>query len=290
MSGKRPTQARRKRDRELTAKSSWIARAQRARAGALLGFMGLVCLLALAVPSARSVVLTGSGFSANVSATVTPNRLPQHGSTPVTLAVKGTVAPTSGDSSSAPTALEVDLDRQLTVRSAGVPVCTLKRLHAENLHANDLGGLENYSPANMRALCGDALVGRGTVHSTVQFPDQQPFPMRVAAYLFNAHIPGSSARILIYQETKGGPGGRYVALAHSGPHELQTQLNGGGGGYATVTAFEFRFGKTWRHKGQQISYLSGRCSAGTWSNRVALTLSNGQQQSGAISQHCARSN
>lgn len=246
----------------------------------------VVGLLALAVSPVWGTVLTGPGFNADVSATVTPDRLPQHGSAPVSLAIKGSITPTSNALPSASDTLDVNLDRQLAVRSAGVPVCTLQRLHAEKLQAGNLHGLEIYTPHNMRTLCGDALVGHGAVRFTIP-TDQNPIQVRTAVYLFNAHIRGSSARVLVYQEGFWNDAleWRDVALAQGGTHGVQILF---GGGYKSASSFEFHFGKTWMHKGRRIGYLSGRCVTGTLSSHVVLTLLNGEKQSGAISQRCTR--
>lgn len=233
--------------------------------------LSLVGVLALAVPHARGVPITGPGFSADVSATVTPNRLPQHGAAPVDLAVAGTIAAgPAGASAPLLSTLDLILDRQIGIETTGLPTCTFS-------------DVTHTYPKQARKRCGKALIGSGTVTDQVMYPDAPPFDLHDTVLFFNAPAKGVAPQILMYWYIPP-PLGPATALSRTaGDPSLQFQFNGGVG---VTTAFRFHFGKTWTHKGQKFSYLSGRCANGKLSNRMVLTLRNGQKQSGTVPEHC----
>jgi hypothetical protein len=238
--------------------------------------MGIALLMAsfglVGTGGAQGVVLTGPGFSADVSATVTPTRLPKQGSAPVTLAVAGTIAPAADGSFPQLKAVEVRLDRQLQLTTTGLATCT----------PSDLLG---HALAQARQQCRAALVGGGSVTTQVQYPDTAPFDLRSPVLFFN----GATSHLLMYASVPPpvGPAAT-VASGSARGRVLEVPVSSAAGGAGMPVAFRFRFGKTWTYHGQKQSYLSGSCAGGALSNRVTLTFRDGPRLSGAIPARCGR--
>lgn len=237
----------------------------------LAGVLAFVGLLASGCPGARSAVIAGNGFSAQVSATVTPTRLPRQGSAPVTLAVEGTIAPAADGSSHQLKAVEMRLDRQLQITTTGLPTCA----------PSDLRG---HALAQARQKCKAALVGSGSVTTQVQYPEAAPFDLHSPVLFFN----GAASRLLMYAFVPPplGPAGVVASGVARGRLLEVPDVSSAAGGAGVPIAFRFRFGKTWTHQGQKRGYLSGRCAGGALSNRITLTFRGGTRLSGAAPARC----
>jgi hypothetical protein len=235
--------------------------------GRLMGIALLLAIGLVGTGSAQGVVLTGPGFSADVSATVTPTRLPRQGSAPVTLALEGTITPAADGGIPQLKAVEVRLDRQLRITTTGLATCTPRALLGHAL-------------AQARQKCKAALIGSGAVTTQVQYPEAAPFDLRSPVLLFNR----AASRLLKYAFVPPplGPA-TVVGSGTAKGRVLEIPLSIGAG---TPVAFRFRFGKTWTHHGQKFSYLSGRCATGTLRNQITLTLSGRDTISGALPERC----
>jgi hypothetical protein len=234
-------------------------------AGVAVTLMALFGMLALAVSNAQGVVLSGSGLSADVRATITPTGSPTHGRTPMALAVEGTVNPAADGSASLLTAVALRLDRHLQATTAGLATCT-----------SDLTGIY---PAQARKRCGDAQVGSGSVTTAYTFaPEVPPMVLSEPVLFFNA---AGRSRLLMYRYTPEPLGPASTAATAQG---FRIPLGQGGG---LPKAFRVRFGKTWTDHGERRSYLSGRCDGGVLSTRVTLTFRSGTL-TGSLPTPCTR--
>jgi hypothetical protein len=221
------------------------------------GIPAAVVALAVALVGASSVQaiqIGGGAQSAEVTAEVTPDRLPRGGFAPVGLIVRGTI--NAADAGALDT-IELRLDRQL---------------HA----IADVRGLSTCAPGQVRSVplaqaqrrCGKALIGSGKMHKEF-FPDSEiQFSLRQTVLLFNAG-PG---RVVVYTfEPRVGtfvPAAPVTSGAVTG-RSIQLRFLRAAGG--VTTSFHFRIGRTWRDRGRQRSYLVGRC-AGRFANRLTLRL------------------
>lgn len=231
--------------------------------------VAMLVLGLLGAASAGGAVIAGPGFSADVSATVEPNRLPAQGSAPITLAAEGTLSST--DPSGLPPSLrtvDLSLDRQLGVDTEGLPTCQSRDVLGRAL-------------AQARQQCTAALVGSGMVTTHVRYPDRAPFDLHSPVLFFN----GAASRLLMYAYVPPPVGpAAIVASGSARGRVLEIPLPAGAG---VPVAFQFRLGKTWRYKGQTHSYLSGRCTTGTLRNRITLELDSGKVAA-TVPQRCTK--
>lgn len=229
--------------------------------------MGIALLMAIGIAgmgAAEGAVITGPGFSADVSAIITLTHLPRHSSAPVTLTVEGTITPAADGSSHQLKAVEVRLARQLQITTTGLATCTL----------SDLLG---HALAQARQRCGKALIGTGSLDVENTYPDAPPESYSQRFLLFNA----TASKLLVYAYLREATA-TIVARGTASKGTLQMSLPELGG----TTGFRFHIGRTWRDGGQKRSYLSGRCAGGALSNRVTLTFRGGPRLSGAVPAHC----
>ncbi len=213
----------------------------------------------IAAGSTGAITVTKPDLTATVTATVSPTRLPAQGGAPVTLTVAGTFTRPDPTVPSPLRSMSFLLDRQLAVDTRGLPICPL-------------GKLNNGAPVSYaRKVCGQALIGSGTVDQAFRFPEGSPIP------------PSERHSGVLFFNGKGGVLMFSYAL-HPAPGEVPSIVSIGSGrrldirmspGLGSTVSFRFRLGRTWHDEGEQHSYLSGRCSSGTLSNQVTLAFADG---------------
>lgn len=246
------------------------AAGNRIRAGAFLAMVALLTGL-IAAGSSGATAVQAPDFTATVTATVKPTRLPAEGTAPVTLALDGHVThsdrATCGGSCEHLRVIELRLDRQIDVDTEGLPTCVV----------SDVKG---FYPSQARRKCGRALIGSGETSETTQFPEQAPFTVSTEQLFFNA-----------------GNGGKVVMYTYSPQYELSSaglvgtirdlKLRPNSGGSQAEVSFHFTFGKIWRYKGKRHSYLNGSCTTGSFKNAITLELDSGSV-SETVPQRCTK--
>ena len=227
---------------------------------------------------AYAATVSKPGFSATVTAGVTPKRLSKKGGTPVKLAIAGSITRQSYFESPRLDSFDIALDPQLTVDATGLPVCT-----------DEVSFREDVEPAEAMRECGSALVGRGSYRETFPVPEAFPpsYTTDYTTLFFNAEDKGRPA-VLLYtfaNVQRGELPRSQAATVGTGQHLHFEAFDEAS--YATETLFRFALGKTWQYRGTRHSYLSGTCSKGRLKNRILLTV-DGQATSSAAPVRCAR--
>lgn len=213
----------------------------------------------IAAGSTGAVTVSKPDITATVTASVAPTRLPAQGGAPVTLTVAGTFTRPDPTVPSPLRSMSFLLDRQLTVTTAGLPVCPL-------------GKLNNGAPVTYaRKVCGPALIGSGTADETVRFPEGSPIPpyeRHFGSLLFN----GQRGVLMFIYNLHPAPGEFPSIVSIGSGRRLSIRM---GAGLGSTSSFRFRLGRTWHDDGKRHSYLSGRCKSGTLSNQVTLSFADG---------------
>lgn len=220
--------------------------------------------------SVEGVTVSRPDMEATVTASVAPTHLPARGGAPVTLTVAGSISRPDESVPSPLHAISLLLDRQLTVRTAGLPICTVN--------------LPGAPPAYMRKRCGKALVGSGTADETLTYPEGSGIP------------PSDRHSDLLFFNSRRGVQ-MYIYLPHPAPGQVRSSMvsvGSGrrlrirmGAGLGSTTSFRFHLGRTWYEDGKRYSYLNGRCATGTLNTQVSLSFTDGEV-SEAEPQDCTR--
>ncbi|HKI66455.1 MAG TPA: hypothetical protein VJ989_04235 [Solirubrobacterales bacterium] len=189
--------------------------------------------------------------------------LPKHRFEAFKHTIFGTIKTTDGTHPSAFRELDLNIDKDVKINTKGFPVCRPDQLEARDTKA-------------ARRVCGKAIVGNGSAHAEIAFPEQAPIKVLSPLLIFNG----------------GESGGKITLLAHTfitvpAPAAIVTrvtvQRQGTGvhaiakipviaGGSGSAVDFKFTLGKTYRYKRRQVGYFEARCPDGVFKVRSRRAL------------------
>jgi hypothetical protein len=192
----------------------------------------------------------------SATATLQPRELPGRGSAPVFLTSVTRVGTRDGSTPPTLQTLLFLLDKNGTLDTRGLPVCTTDRL-------------EGTTPAEARRRCAGALVGKGTAKVLVTMPGRSPFVVASPLSFFNGPPAGGRPTLIAHgYETVPAPktllvpiaierisGGRYGFRAEVQVPEIA-------GGYGAPILAEATIGAVRRRGGREVGYINARCSGG----------------------------
>jgi hypothetical protein len=198
---------------------------------------------------------------------ISPTRLPEHGSAPVTARIEGEVTTRDGSHPPALQDLEADIDHTLEVDAVGLPTCAAKQLRAT-------------SSATAKKICGEAIVGSGTTEVEVAFPEQKPFRSTGPLVLFNGGVRGNTTNVLLHAYVDVPAPTAVIVRAtvtriHKGRFglRLKAHIPKVAGGAGSATAFDIKIGRRYTYKGRKKSFLSASCPTGSWATKGNLLFS-----------------
>lgn len=211
-------------------------------------------LLALLACSGAAALKTEFGdlvISATVK--VEPRALPAKRLAPVELTTVTRVASKKGGVPPALKRLRFQFDRFASIRTKGVPVCTVKRL-------------EETTPAVARRRCKGALVGTGIGRARVQLPGEPVRNVSSPLSLFNGPRKGGRATLIAHAyETVPAAKTLLVALViepvKRGRYgfQVEAELPEIAAGHGAATTAKATLGRTYRRGGKRFGYLNARC-------------------------------
>ena len=189
--------------------------------------------------------------------------LPKHRFEAFKHTIFGTIKTTDGTHPSAFRELDLNVDKDVKINTKGFPVCRPDQLEARDTKA-------------ATRVCGKAIVGNGSAHAEIAFPEQAPIKVLSPLLIFNG----------------GESGGKITLLAHTfitvpAPAAIVTrvtvQRQGTGvhaiakipviaGGSGSAVDFKFTLGKTYRYKRKQVGYFEARCPDGVFKVRSKRAL------------------
>ena len=185
--------------------------------------------------------------------TITPSKLPRDKIAPVGVQMGGKIKTTDR---SVPPKLEkitLDINRNGVLQTKGLPTCSLGQLRSSTTKA-------------ARQVCGDALIGSGSVTSRVAFPGQGPFASNGQLLAFNGRSGGRQAifakvrsdepllvDFLIVFEVKKKSGTFGTSLVGKIPPIAS--------GYGRISAFNLLLRRQYSAHGKRMSYASASCPA-----------------------------
>lgn len=233
------------------------------RASLLIGFA--VALL-FAGASASAVVRVKEGVIAKFGGGIHPSSLPRDTPAPVSVHVGGGIRSTSGDATQLPqlSRITVAINKQGQLFDRGLPTCRVNQIQPA-------------TAAAARRICGDALVGSGSVAVQVRIPSQTPFMVPAKLLVFNgphrdgqklifaqAYAKSPPGAFILTFEVKDGGGTRPTVLTTTLPPQTRR--------WAYLTHFEMTLHRTYEYRGERHSYVSAACSAPDGFNSAPFTF------------------
>jgi hypothetical protein len=223
------------------------------------------------VQAGNLVVDVGGGFS--------PSKLPKKKPAPITLKASADISTADGKVPPPLQQLILNFDRNGSVQTKGLPVCTP-------------GQLENTTSPVARKKCKSSIVGTGTASALIAFPDQPALPATSPLTIFNGPKMGGNPSVVIHAyltipapttfvipsaitKTKGRYGYRVVS-----------NIPPIAGGYGSLTHFDFKIHKIWKVKGKKVSYASAKCSDGRLQASGQFSFGDGTVMSGSVFRPC----
>lgn len=245
----------------------------------LLAVAAVGLAVAKGKPPKPTIVQAGN-MVLEINGDVTPKALPKHDLVPMGIWGSGKLATIDG---SHPPALEeasFDADKDAFVSVRGLPACKIGQLEARSTKAAE-------------AVCGDAILGRGSATVEVSFPEQTPFESTGPLTLFNggerdgvvtvlAHayvnVPAPTAVIATVRVRRMSKGALGLHV------EVDVPRIAGGSGSVVAASFSMR--RVYTYKGDRLSVLSGRCPDGRFQGRGTFVYSDGSRLSGGLVRLC----
>jgi hypothetical protein len=239
------------------------------RKNALLS-LALGAVLALGgatVAAATSTTVHAGNLVLTFGSDVAPKKLPRKRLAPIALFVNGKIKTTDGTHPSAFREAVVDIDRNGAIDTGGLPVCKSGRLQARDTKA-------------AKRVCGRSIVGRGSAHVDIAFPEQPSIKVASPLLIFNGGTHGKKTTLFVHSFiTVPVPAAIVTTLTikkvHRGRFGYRTiakipQIVGGSG---SVLDFRFKIDKRLvRFKHRRHPVLSARCPDGHFKAKVLRAL------------------
>jgi hypothetical protein len=229
----------------------------------------LLLLMALLGAAAAQGELSQSGtLRISFSGGFSPRSLPRDHPAPVTIDVKGAIGTTDGSHPPAVRRIEIELNRNGRLTTAGLPACTGRRLQAT-------------STETALQRCGPALVGRGHFAADVEFPSLTPVPAAGAILVFYGKKDGRPELLLHLYGTAPVRATFVLPLAISQRAKgqfgtvLSAKIPTLAGGLGSVTEIALRIGRSYTFKGRRHSFISASCAAPAGFGTALFSLARG---------------
>lgn len=237
----------------------------------LIALVAMLALIVTAVASGspnRKVWCAGNICIADDGG-IAPEKLPRHGSAPVTARLNGEISTRDGSHPPAFKGVDLKIDKTITLDAKGLPVCRA-------------GQIEASATATVKRVCGDAIVGSGSAEVEVEFPEQAPFRATGPIVLFNGGVKGPVTTVLLHAYVNvPAPTAIVVKATITRIHEgrfgmrIEAEVPKIAGGAGSVTKFDLRVGRRYTFKGRKRSFLSASCPTGIWAAKGRASFKDG---------------
>jgi hypothetical protein len=242
------------------------------------GLGGAIALVAVASAYALKIEIDKTVVSATAS--ISPRALPPNGNAPVEVGSVTRIKTTDG--SQPPTLKQIIFlfDRNGTVDTRGLPVCT----------ATQLAGT---TPAVARKRCAGAIVGEGVGKAEVRLPGQAPVEMTSPLTFFNGPPEGGKPSLIAHAyETVPEPKTLLVPFSieriHHGRYGFRVTipLPEIAEGYGAATLAKATVGTTWKRGGKTVGYTNAHCAGGRLQVHGTLSFTDGGFFPGTLTSPC----
>lgn len=222
---------------------------------AILALLACTALAASAVAKVKEFEIRQVGnLRVKLGAEYTPHTLPRRQPAPISVEVAGAINTTDGSHPPALRWLELSINRNGRISTAGLPVCTSPQL-------------QSTSTEQALARCRSARVGRGSFHAQLALGGESDVPANGHLLAFNSRHDGKPALLLHLfigvpvRVTMIIP----ITIGHRQEGQFGTVLRARipklGGGLGSVTEIDLKLGRRYRFRGKRRSYLAAACGA-----------------------------
>jgi hypothetical protein len=247
----------------------------------LLRVVAVACLAGLlACASAYALKIEIDKTVVSATASISPRALPSDGNVPVEVGSVTRIKTTDGSQPPTLKQLVFIFDKNGTVDTKGLPVCTAARLAGT-------------TPAAARKRCAGAIVGEGVGRAEVRLPGQAPVEMTTPLTFFNAPPEGGRPTLIAHAyETIPTPKTLLVPFSieriHHGRYGFRVtiQLPEIAEGYGAATLAKASVGKTWKRGGKTVGYTNAHCSGGRLQVHGTLSFTDGSFFPGTLTSPC----
>lgn len=249
-------------------------------AAALLVAIVAVGLAAAKGKRSKPTTVQAGNMVLEINGDVTPKTLPKHELAPMGIWGSGKLATIDG---SHPPALEeasFDADKDAFVSVRGLPACRIGQLEARPTKAAE-------------AVCGDAIIGRGSATVEVAFPEQTPFDSTGPLLLLNGGERNGVVTVLAHAYVNVPAPTAVIATVrvhriNKGAFGLHVEVDVPriAGGSGSVVAANFSMRRVYTYEGKRLSVLSGRCPDGKFQGKGTFVYSDGSRLSGGLVRPC----
>jgi hypothetical protein len=240
----------------------------------------LIGLIAVSVAGIASAAAGGGPVTAeagNIKFTFdggfTPTTLPKKKLAPIVLTASGKIVTKDGTHVPALKEVEVETDKNGTINVKGVPACTSGKLQSRDTKAAE-------------KVCGSAIIGTGTTNVEIQFPEQNPIPVKSKLLAFNGGTKGGTTTLFIHAyitvptpaaivttvKIKHIHKGRYGTLSIASIPKIA-------GGSGSVTSFSLKVGN-------KKKVLFAKCPDGKLQAHATAKFADGTKVSAGIVRTC----
>jgi hypothetical protein len=229
----------------------------------------------------KPVVVRAGNMVLEINGDIAPKTLPRHKLAPMGIWGSGKLETLDG---SHPPALEeavFDADKDVFVNVKGLPACAANQLEAR-------------STKKAEAVCGRAILGRGTATVEVAFPEQKPIVSTGPLVLFNGGERNGVVRVFSHAYVNVPAPTAVVATAEVsrvdkeglGLH-IEVEVPKIAGGAGSVVGARFSMRRVYTYRGERRSVIAGRCPDGHILGRGSFTYSDGTVLSGSVIRNCS---
>jgi len=213
-----------------------------------------LCIVLLGAGIARGESVQVGKLRVSFDGRISPHSLPRNRDAPVKVTLRGAVRTTDGTRPPQLRRMTFAVNRHGRLFTKGLPTC-------------DTGQLEATDSRIALERCGGALVGHGRFGANLESPSLETFPVVGRMLAFNSR-DGKRRAILLHIHASN-PIEATVVLTFNISHRrrgkfgtvLSTRIPRVAGDLGYVTDVSLVFGRTYRHRGRQRSFLSARCAA-----------------------------
>ena len=240
----------------------------------------LLAVLAIGIAGAGAVIIHAGTMVLRIEGGVTPNALPKDGLAPVTIHGSGSLSTIDGSHPPALREAIIDADKDLVVNVRGLPTCRV-------------GDLQAVTTKRAEAVCGDAIVGRGSATVEVAFPEQAPIHSTGPLVIFNGGERNGAITFIGHAYVSvpaptAVVGTAKVTRIRKGAFGLHVMVDVPviAGGAGSVVAASIKLGRKYTYKGKPQSVFSGRCSNRRIEGRGTFKYADGSSLSGGFPESC----
>jgi hypothetical protein len=246
--------------------------------------MALGALIGLTVAglatAAKPVTVRAGNLELTFNGEFSPKVLSKKKQTPIALTVSGKIKTVDGTHPPALKEVIVETDKNGEINVKGYPACTS-------------GKLQSQDSKNAKKVCGKSILGEGTTDVQIQFPEQNPIPVKSPLILFNGGVRGGVTTLFVHAyitvptpaaivttvKVKDIKNGRYGTKSVASVPKIA-------GGSGSVTAFSLKVDKKFTYKGKKVSVLTARCPDGKLQGKGTAVFADGTRATGEVIRTC----